>query len=56
MVMIPLYTNFCMQAQMYMKDELLEVLAGFGIEQILKKQSVCLQRRPGKTISLMLSD
>lgn len=45
-----------MQVQIYLKDEFLEVLAGFGIEQILNKKPVLLQRRPGKTTSLMHSD
>lgn len=40
MEMIPLHTNFCMQAQIHLKDEFLEVLASFGIEQMLNKKPV----------------
>lgn len=40
--MLSLYTNFCVQAQIYLRDEFLEVLTGFGIEQILNKKPVSL--------------
>lgn len=53
--MISLYTKFCVQVQIYLKDEFLEVLTGFGIEQILNKKPVSLQRRLEKTTSIMLS-